>query len=95
MFSDDNLKTVSAENLNGALYSHKINFNLVKNDLLRFEDLHLGQYVDFFYKGNLYNSVITAWSYSFEDATIKSMNITMGNVRTTLTAILNKKNKKK
>lgn len=95
VFSDDGLKTVSAENLNGALYSHKINFNLAKNDLLRFEDLHLGQYVDFYYKGNLYNSVITAWSYSFEDATIRSMNITMGNVRTTLTAILNKKNKKK
>ena len=95
VLSDDNLKTVALENLNGALYSHKITFTLNKNHLLRFEDLHLGQYVDFYYKGNLYKSVITAWSYSFDtENQIQSMNITMGNVRTSLTAILNKKNRK-
>lgn len=94
--SDDNLKTVALENLNGSLYSHKITFTLNKNHLLRFEDIHLGQYVDFYYKGDLYKSVITAWSFSFDSENqIQSMNITMGNVRTTLTAILNKKNKKK
>lgn len=93
--SDDNLKTVALENLNGALYSHKITFTLNKNNLLRFDDIHLGQYVDFYYKNKLYKSVITAWSYSFSsDNQIQSMNITMGNVRTTLTAILNKKNKR-
>lgn len=95
VLSDDNLKTVALESLNGALYSHKITFTLNKNHLLRFEDIHLGQYVDFYYNGDLYKSVITAWSFSFDSENqIQSMNITMGNVRTTLTAILNKKNKK-
>lgn len=96
VFSDDGLKTVALANLNGALYSHKITFTLNRNDLLRFEDVHLGQYVDFYYQDKLYKSVITAWSYSFDSENqIQSMNITMGNVRTSLTAILNKKSRKR
>lgn len=96
VYTEDNLKTVALANLNGAMYSHKITFTLEKNDLLRFDDLHLGQPVDFYYKNKVYNSVITAWSYSFEKNTsIQSMNITLGNARTSLTAIMNLKGKKK
>lgn len=95
VMSDDNLKTVALQNLNGSAYSHKITFSLIKNDLLRFEDLHLGQRVDFYYKDKLYESVITAWKYSFTNDEVEKVDITMGNVRTTLTAILNKKSKKK
>lgn len=92
--SDDNIKTVALANLNGSNYYHKITFTLNRNNIVRFEDLHLGQRINFYVGDKLYKSILTSWSYSFDgNNQIKSMKITLGNVRTNLTSIMNIKKK--
>lgn len=91
VMSDDELETIAKQNLNNALYSHKISFNLDLNGIINFDDLKLGQPVKFYYKDSLYNSHITAWSYSLVNGKISTIRITLGNVRTNLTSKLNKR----
>ena len=91
VMSDDDLETIAKQNLNSALYSHKITFTLDLNGLIRFDDLKLGQPVRFYYKNSIYDTHITSWNYSLENGRINSMKITLGNVRTKLTSKLNTK----
>lgn len=89
--SDDDPKTLAKENLNTSYYSHQITFDLIFNDLLRFDDIHLGQNVDFYSGDKLYRSILTAVEYEISeiDDFVNSAKCTLGIVRTSLTAKLN------
>lgn len=91
VMDDDNVKTVAKEHLNASLYNHKISLTLHLGGLIRFEDIHLGQPVRFYYQGEMFDTVITGLSYTIEQnsETIHAADVTLGNVRTNLTSKLN------
>lgn len=88
VLDDGNLKNIAKANLNGSLYNHKIDFDLELNGI-RLEDLKLGQRVIFYYKNEIYDSMLTAWSYSMQNNEVETMHITMGVARNNLTSKLN------
>lgn len=91
VLSDDPVMTVAKENLNTAYYNHKITFDLYFNDLVRFENIHLGQKVILYKGDSLYKSLLTGISYEINENydNVMVVHCTLGVVRTSLTAKLN------
>ena len=96
VLSSDVLQTIAKQELNPAVNNHKITFTLDNTGMMRFENMRIGQPVSFYVGSKVYDSVITAWSYTIEPNAdeIKSVSITLGNVRTNMTSKLNMKKKK-
>ena len=88
--SDDNINTLVRQNLTSGKYNHKITFD-VSLGLFKFEDFAINKKVNFYYKGKLYESVITALKYDIHEneGQIKNINVTLGMVRNNLTSKLN------
>lgn len=90
--SDDDLATLRAQNLSNSMYNHKISFTLgLGGKLFDIESFKIGQPVDFYYEGKVYNSVVTGISFNIDENSekIESVNITLGKVRNNLTSKLN------
>ena len=89
--SDDNLNTLVQQNLTSGKYNHKITFDVDTNGQLKLDDFAINKKVHFYYGGKLYDSIITAIKYNINenDGTIRSVNVTLGMVRTNLTSKLN------
>ena len=96
VLSSDVLQTIAKQELNPAVNNHKITFTLDNTGMMRFENMRIGQPVSFYVGSKVYDSVITAWSYTIEPNAdeIKSVSITLGNVRTNMTSKLNMKKKR-
>lgn len=96
--SDDKISTLVEQNLSGALYNHKITFNVdLVYDVLRLDDFQIGRKVEFYYKDKLYKSDVTAIEFSLDSDMnrIISAKVTLGNVRNKLTTKLNISKSKK
>lgn len=95
LMSDDNIKTLIAENLTNTMYNHKITFDLdLSNHFIDMDDLIMGRRVDFYVGNKLYKSIVTGKEYSSNNGKITSVKVTLGNVRTKLTTKLNLRNTK-
>lgn len=91
--SDDKEATVLAQNLTNAGLNHKITFDLELGELYNFETFKVGTPVKFYYKDKVFNSMVTGVKFDFDMQvdSIKTINVTLGNVRTNLTSKLNLK----
>lgn len=92
VWTDDDMRTTVEGNLTNGNYNHKITFTVdLSYGQFRFEDFNIGRRVDFYTGGKLYHSVITAREFesSSDSSEIKSMKVTLGKVRNTLTSKLN------
>lgn len=90
LMSDDNIKTLIAENLTNTMYNHKITFDLdLSHHFVDLDDLIMGRRVDFYVGNQLYKSIVTGKEYSLNNGAITSARVTLGNVRTKLTSKLN------
>ena len=92
--SDDPINSLVIQNLSNSFYNHQISFNVdLSKGSFRFDDFNLCRPVNFYYDNRMYKSVITAREYEIEpnDSDLRSMKITLGKVRTTLTSLLNLK----
>ena len=90
ILSDDKLSTIKAQNLTND-YNHKITCDVAtQTKLYGFDDLIMGRRVSFYNNGRLYESVITARKYNVDEAgLIKSVSLTLGKARPSLTSKLN------
>ena len=90
--SDDSIITLKAQYLSSAFFNHKITFivDLSKGNFT-LDDLQLGRRVSFYYGNKMYESLITAREYEINENIddIKSVKLTLGKVRNTLTSKLN------
>lgn len=86
--TDNTLEDIARENLPNNLYNHNITFNIGFDGIYKFDDFNLGQKLELRDGNAVYNSILTAWTYSFDQLTdkIHSATFTLGNVRNTLTA---------
>ena len=87
VFSDlTDLSEIVAEHLSDKMYNHKITCELlVKNSLYNYRDFDLGSNIQVFYDGDYYDSILTGYSYSFDDrGVIDYITLTMGKVRYSL-----------
>lgn len=93
VLSDDPISTITAEKLSSSYLNHKITFDVMFSDMLTFDQLKVGTPVDFYVGSRLFHSVITAVDYEIHQNTevISNAQITLGNVRTSLTSKLNKR----
>lgn len=96
VLSDEKPETLIYQYLTNAKYSHKITFNLgLDGSLFNIDSFKIGRLAKFYYQDKLYDSVVTALEYSIKEGTntIDNVKVTLGNVRVSLTAKLNKKKK--
>lgn len=92
VMSDDNINTILVEYLSNSKYNHIIKFDVdLTSNAYKINDFEIGRKVMFYYGNRAYDSVITAKEYSLEtnQDSIKSVKITLGKVRRTLTDIIN------
>lgn len=91
VYSDDELEDIKADNIKDEMYNHEIRFELVlNNNLYDFYSWKFGEPLEVYYKGKVYNSIFTGYSYSFGPGERPaSVEITCGIVRTKLTDKLN------
>ena len=90
--SDDDIRTLVAQELSNSKYNHKITFDLaLDNSMFDIDSLFLGQPVNFYYQNKMYESVVTGISYTISenDDNVHSVKVTLGKVRTNLTSKLN------
>lgn len=94
--SDDPIKGIVRENLGNATLNHKITFDVdLRTDMFRFDDFKLGRRVAFYIGDKVYNSMITALSFGqTTNDDIRTIRVTLGTIRTKLTAKLNLGKKK-
>lgn len=89
--SDDPINTLIKQYLSNSFFNHIITFDvdLTKNTF-NFDDFKLCRPIRFYYGNKLYNSVVTAREYNINanESTIKTMKVTLGKVRTSLTSKL-------
>lgn len=93
VFSDDDFSILEASSLRNQIYNHEITLELVlKNNLLPFSDLHLGQEAEIYFNGDYYDSVLTGYSLQGSDGNNPStIMLTFGLVRTALSTKLFKR----
>ncbi len=93
IFSDENINILKASSLRNQMYNHEITCDLVmNNNLLTFDNLHLGQEVDLFYNGDYYNTILTGYTLDCrENDGVEMITLKFGLVRTTLTSKLYKR----
>lgn len=90
--SDDDIRTLVAQELSNSKYNHKITFDLaLDNSMFDIDSLFLGQPVNFYYQNKMYESVVTGIAYNINenDDNVHSVKVTLGKVRTNLTSKLN------
>ena len=92
VFSDDDPADIVADNLSSQMYNHKIEVELVLNNkLYNFDDFHLGQSFEIYYKGKVYNSILTGYEIEIdENGTSDMVKLVFGIVRVSLVDKLNK-----
>lgn len=86
-FSDlEDLTQIINENLSEKMYNHKITCELMlKNNLYNYRDFKLGTEIQVFFDGEYYDSILTGYSYNFDNrGIIEYMKLTMGKVRYSL-----------
>ena len=83
---DAELPTIVAEHLSDKIYNHKITCELlIKNSLYNYKDFTLGTNIQVFFDGEYYDSVLTGYSYGFDNrGVLEYMTLTMGKVRYSL-----------
>lgn len=83
---DAELSTIVAEHLSDKIYNHKITCELlIKNSLYNYKDFTLGTNIQVFFDGEYYDSVLTGYSYGFDNrGVLEYMTLTMGKVRYSL-----------
>lgn len=93
VFSDDDINILKASSLRNQMYNHEITCELIlKNNLIGFKDLHLGQEVDLYYGDDYYNTILTGYSMECDDGKeIETITLKFGLVRTSLTSKLFKR----
>lgn len=93
VFSDDDINILKASSLRNEMYNHQIVCDLVlANNMLKFEDLHLGQEVDLYYGDDYYNTILTGYSLKQdEEKGVETISLKFGLVRTSLTSKLFKR----
>lgn len=90
VFSSDEISTLTTKYLLNSEYNHQITFDVdLSNDVYRFTDFEVGRWVKFYDGDKVYNSIITGYSFNSNGEEVKSMTVTLGNVRDTLTSKLN------
>lgn len=94
------IKDLAQANIPASQFNHKIEFSISFNKEYSFEDFNLGQPIKFYSKarpGKVYESALTAWSYSINQNSEKITNakFTLGNARNNLTSKINLIVKKK
>lgn len=98
ILSDDNINTVLVQYLSNSKYNHIITFDIdLNNCLYDFEDFEIGRRVRFYHDDKVYESVVTGKEYGLDDDqdSIKTMKVTLGKVRRTLTDKIKLSNLKK
>lgn len=92
VFSDDPADDIVADNLSNQMYNHKIEVNLILNNkLYNFDEFHLGQTFEIYYKGKVYNSILTGYAIEInESGASDKVTLTFGIVRVSLIDKLNK-----
>lgn len=98
ILSDDNINTVLVQYLSNSKYNHIITFDIDLNDCLYdFEDFEIGRRVRFYHENKVYESVVTGKEYGLDEDqdSIKTMKVTLGKVRRTLTDKIKLSNLKK
>lgn len=93
VFSDDDINILKASSLRNEMYNHEISCDLIlKNNLLKFDDIHLGQEVDLYYGDDYYNTILTGYSMNCDNGKeIEIITLKFGLVRTSLTSKLFKR----
>lgn len=93
IFSDDDMNILKASSLRNEMYNHQITCELVlRNNMLQFEDLKLGQEVDLYYGEDYYNTILTGYSLNYgENKEAETVMLKFGLVRTSLTSKLFKR----
>lgn len=90
ILSDDALETIKAQYIKDNDLNHKIKFDYYFSDVITFDDIKMGQKVNFYSGNKVYNSVVTARSYEIGNSDkISHINLTLGNMRNNLTSKLN------
>lgn len=79
-------EAVARSELSASNYSHEISFDVLeRSDLLRFTDLSIGLLAKIVYDGVTYNSVLTGYAVTSEDAIIS---LKFGHTRSTIKSLL-------
>ena len=89
VMSDDNLNTILVQQLTNSLFNHNITFDLdLTHGMYTFDDFTIGRRVRFYNGNKMYESVVTGKEYALDEngEGIRSMKITLGKVRNSLTA---------
>jgi hypothetical protein len=89
VLSDDNLNTILVQNLTNAMFNHNITFELdLTHGMYTLDDFPIGRRVRFYVGNKMYESVLTGKEYELaaNEHTIRSVKITLGKVRNSLTA---------
>lgn len=83
---DEDLPSIVSEHLSNKIYNHKITCELlIKNSLYNYKDFKLGTNIQVFFNGEYYDSILTGYSYSFDNrGVLEYMTLTMGKVRYSL-----------
>lgn len=98
VLSNDNINTLLVQHLSNSKYNHIITFDLdMTNCMYKFDDFPIGRRVKFYHGNKVYESVVTGKEYALADNqdSIKTIKITLGKVRKTLTDKIKLSNIKK
>lgn len=88
---DNSVDNIVRSKMSEIQYNHKVTFDIIFNEKYSFNDFQLGQKIKFYRDNELFDSVLTARSYSMDENsnTIKTASFTLGKVRTNLTSKIN------
>ena len=98
MTDDTDVTSLVNELLSSGQYNHRITFTLdLHNNFYDIRTFEIGQKIGFYDGSKYYDSIITGKKFNIDmnDDTIKSVDITLGKVRQTLTSKIILENKKK
>lgn len=92
VMTDDNMATLQAQYIGEYNFNHKITFDMAyPNKEFEFGELKLGQLIRFYIGSEMYESIITGYSYSIEQniENIGIVKYTLGKARSNLTSKIN------
>lgn len=83
VFSDDSMDTIIAGNLRDDMYNHKLEIEMIVNNLYKFEEMSLGQEFDVWIKNRYYNTILTGYEFNKEaNKEVQTIKLIFGKVRT-------------
>jgi len=82
-FSDDPIENLIANHLKDDMYNHKLEIEMIINNLYKFEEMSLGQRFDIWINNRYYKTILTGYEFVKEaNEKIKSVKLIFGKVRT-------------